>query len=93
MKCLKTIYDDRYHLHLGYYENGFDIEAIAFKRKSQGIWDIFFDFEQYGLKAPVPATKLKGFGVRIFSIDVEEFDYNDVAKRFEQWLLNHRIIS
>ncbi|WP_425590059.1 DUF3986 family protein [Fictibacillus sp. S7] len=25
--CLKVLYDDRYHMHLGYYENGFDLEG------------------------------------------------------------------
>jgi len=35
------LYDDRYHLDLGYYQNGFDIEAIAFKRQSEKIWEIF----------------------------------------------------
>lgn len=89
---MKTLYDDKYHLHLGYYENGFDIESIAFKRQSQGIWDIFFDFEQYGLKTPVTATQLEGFGVRIFSIEIDELDYNDGAKQFEQWLSNQSII-
>jgi hypothetical protein len=87
-----VLYDDRYHLHLGYYENGFDLEAVAFKRQSQEFWDIFFDFEQYGLKKPAQETELKGFGIKIFSIEIEELDYNYGAKKFEQWLSNQRII-
>ncbi|MCI2257014.1 DUF3986 family protein [Domibacillus sp. PGB-M46] len=86
------LYDDRYHMHLGYYENGFDLEAIAFKRQSQEIWDIFFDFEQYGLKKPVQETELKEFSIKIFSIESKELDYNYGAKKFEQWLFNQRII-
>lgn len=44
------LYDEGYHLHLGYYENGYDLEAVAFKRKADDIWDVFFNFEQYGLR-------------------------------------------
>lgn len=86
------LYDDRYHIHLGHYENGFDLEAVAFKRQSQEIWDIFFDFEQYGLKNPVQDIELKGFGIRIFSIEIEELDYNYGVEKFEHWLSNRRII-
>ncbi|WP_186580202.1 DUF3986 family protein [Aquibacillus kalidii] len=86
------LYDDRYHMHLGYYENGFDLEAIAFKRQAQEIWDIFFDFEQYGMKKTIQESELKGFGIKIFSIEMEELDYHFGAKTFEQWLTNQRII-
>lgn len=47
---MKVLYDDRYHMHLGYYEKGFDLEAVALKRQSQATWDVFFDFHFYGLK-------------------------------------------
>ncbi len=86
------LYEDRYHMHLGYYENGFDLEAVAFKRQSQEVWDIFFDFKEYGLKKPVQDTELKGFGIRVFSIEIEELDYNFGAKKFKQWLSNQKII-
>ncbi|WP_420797606.1 DUF3986 family protein [Cytobacillus firmus] len=29
---------------------------------------------------------LKGFGTRIFSVEIEELDFNDGSKNFEQWL-------
>ncbi|MDM5338504.1 DUF3986 family protein [Fictibacillus enclensis] len=86
------LYDDRYHMHLGYYENGFDLEAVAFKRQSQEIWDIFFDFEHYGLNNAVQEAESNGFGIKIMSIEIEELDYNYGAKKFEQWLSNQRII-
>jgi hypothetical protein len=44
------------------------------------------------LKNPVQEIELKGFGIRIFSIEIEELDYNYGAKKFEQWLSNQRII-
>jgi len=87
-----VLYDDNYHLHLGYYENDFDLEAVAFKRQSQNIWDIFFDFEQYDLKKPSQGNELKGFGTKIFSIEIEELDDHYGGKKFEQWLLNYGIV-
>ena len=47
---MEYLYDDKYHLHLGYYEDNCDYESIAFKRQSEDIWDIFFDFKGYGIK-------------------------------------------
>jgi hypothetical protein len=37
------------HLHLGYYQERHDLEAIAFKRKEIHTWDIYFDSDQYNL--------------------------------------------
>ncbi|WP_453996185.1 DUF3986 family protein [Bacillus nitroreducens] len=86
------LYDDRYHFHVGYYENGYDLEAVAFKRQSQGIWDIYFDIEHYGYKNNVQDVELKNFGIRIFSIENKELDYHDAAKKFEQWLVSQKMI-
>ncbi|TWE08005.1 uncharacterized protein DUF3986 [Neobacillus bataviensis] len=41
---MDILYDDKYHLYSGYYENNFNYEAIAFKRQLEDVWDIFFDF-------------------------------------------------
>ncbi|XQY90163.1 DUF3986 family protein [Metabacillus sp. HB246100] len=87
------IYDDKYHLHIGYYEDGFDLQAVAFKRQSQDIWDIFFDFEQYDFNNTVSKTVLKGFGYHIFSIETEDLDYQYGALVFEQWLFNQRLVG
>ncbi|WP_240733064.1 DUF3986 family protein [Jeotgalibacillus sp. S-D1] len=86
------LYDDRYYLHLGYYENGYDLEAIAFKRKSQGVWDIFFDFERYGLENPNEKNELNEFGIKIFSIEIQELDVDYGEVRYKQWLSDQEII-
>ncbi|MDQ0229037.1 DUF3986 family protein [Metabacillus malikii] len=87
------VYDDRYHLHIGYYENGHDIEAIALKRLNEDIWDIFFDFEFYGFQVPTEKSeRLEYFGIKIFSIENEELDYFDGARKFEQWLLTNNLL-
>lgn len=85
---MKVLYDDRYHMHLGYYEKGFDLEAVALKRQSQATWDVFFDFHFYGLKKTIHENDifLKDFGTKIFSVEIEELDFNDGSKKFEQWL-------
>ncbi|MGE6753818.1 DUF3986 family protein [Rossellomorea sp. NPDC071047] len=87
-------YDDKYHLHLGYYENNCDYESIAYKRLSEDVWDIFFDFEQYGLKNTIEENELslEGFGTRIFSISGNDLTYETGVKRFEEWLAIQKII-
>ena len=52
----------------------------------------FFDFKQYSLKSSVQDNELIGFGIRIFSIGIENLDNHFGAKRFKQWLANERII-
>ncbi|PCK20794.1 hypothetical protein CEY02_11695 [Bacillus pumilus] len=42
--------DDTMHLHVGYYENGFDYEGVFFKSLDTGKWLLFFDHESYGIQ-------------------------------------------
>lgn len=67
---------DRLHL---------DLEAVAFKRQSQEMWAIFFDFEQYGLTKL--AKRPKGVWHENFSIEIEELYYNYGVKKLEQWVI------
>ena len=91
---MDILYDDEYHLHLGYYEDNRDYESIAFKRQSEDIWDIFFDFKQYGFKKITPENELtlEPFGTSIFSICNKELDYHFGVQRFKQWLSLNKII-
>ncbi|USK33430.1 DUF3986 family protein [Bacillus sp. F19] len=91
---MDILYDDKYHLHLGYYKNDFDYESIAYKRQSEDVWDIFFDFKQYGLKntAQVNELTLEGFGTRIFSISGNDLNYDIGVQKFEKWLSIQKII-
>ena len=43
---MDKVYDERYHLHLGYYENNCDYESVAFKRKTEDIWDIYYKWQK-----------------------------------------------
>lgn len=91
---MDILYDAKYHLHLGYYENNCDYESIAFKRQSEDIWDIFFDFNGYGIKNIIPKNELtlEPFGTRIFSIYNKEIDYDIGVQQFKQWLFINKII-
>lgn len=86
-------YDDKYHLHLGYYENECDYESIAYKRLSEDVWDVFFDFKQYGLENTTEKMiSLEEFGTGIFSIRGNDLSYETGVKRFEEWLAMQKII-
>ncbi|MCS0822568.1 DUF3986 family protein [Cytobacillus firmus] len=91
---MDNLYDDKYHLHLGYYQDDCDYESIAFKRKSEDIWDIFFDFKAYGIKNNIPENELtlNSYGTRIFSIRNKEIDYDSGVYQFKQWLSINKII-
>lgn len=91
---MDILYDDKYHLHLGYYQDNCDYESIAFKRQSEDIWDIFFDFKGYGIKNNTPENELtlNSYGTRIFSIRNKEIDYDSGVHQFKQWLSINKII-
>ncbi|MGP1909716.1 DUF3986 family protein [Metabacillus sp. JX24] len=91
---MEVRYDERYHLHIGYYENERDFESVALKRETEDIWDVYFDFKQYGLKSVSSENSetIKDFGTRIFSMHVGDLEYAAGAERFEKWLVNQKII-
>ncbi|MEH7255736.1 DUF3986 family protein [Neobacillus niacini] len=91
---MDILYDNKYHLHLGFYEDNCDYESIAFKRQSKDIWDIFFDFKGYGIKNITPESELTlgPFGTRIFSIYNKEIEYDNGVQQFKQWLSINKII-
>ena len=91
---MDILYDNRYHLHLGLYEDNCDYESIALKRQFEDIWDIFFDFKGYGIKYTTPNNKLtlEPFGTRIFSIYSKEMEYDMGVQQFKQWLTINKII-
>ena len=37
-------YDDSVHLHLDYFGTECDMESIAYKRKNEDVWDVYFNF-------------------------------------------------
>ncbi|MDP7981533.1 DUF3986 family protein [Bacillus sp. WLY-B-L8] len=92
---MNSIYDSKYHLHLGYYEQGNDFEAIAYKKNQTNIWDVFFDFEMYNLKIPEKYKDqyYEKYGVKIFSICTDDLDYTLGSNEFKKWLIQLKIIQ
>jgi hypothetical protein len=43
-------FDERYHLHVGYYRENHDIEAVFFKVKEENVWCLFFESEFYNIE-------------------------------------------
>ncbi len=67
------------HWHIGYYENGFDIECVAYRRPD-GTWDLFFDdCQDLGLFSP--GHPRLDFGAFLFSTDE-----NMAERRFRVWV-------
>jgi hypothetical protein len=91
---MDLVYDDRYHLHLGYYENNCDYESVAYKRQSEDVWDIYFDFKQYEIEVITEGNEftIESLGTRIFSIYDKELDYKIGVQKFKKWLSLHKII-
>ena len=76
-------YDSRYHLHLGYYENSHDLEAVALKQENEAVWDVFFNCND---------EQSDEFGTRIFSITQDDLDYGTGSSLFARWLAKHGYI-
>ena len=90
---MDILYDNRYHLHLGFYEDNCDYESIALKRQFEDIWDIFFDFKGYGINNTLNnELTLESFGTRIFSIYNKEIEYDVGVQQFKHWLFINKII-
>lgn len=43
-------YDDSVHLYLDYFGTECDMESIAYKRKNEDVWDVYFNFGVYGIQ-------------------------------------------
>lgn len=81
-------YEKDLHLHLGYYEGGYDIEGIALKVAEKDEWRVFFDFGQYGF--PVPIGLERGneepYGVHIFTVSDEQVNNGEVQGMFRSFV-------
>jgi hypothetical protein len=88
---MDNIYED-VHLHLGYYQEGHDLEAIAFKRKGIHTWDIYFDSDQYNLPIDKGSNYTPYFGYKILVVHSQELTYEEGSLKFEKWLRENSII-
>jgi hypothetical protein len=79
-------YNPDKHWHIGYYNDGYDIEAIGIQRLDNGTWDVFFndfkdDSECETLFGDSAVHKEYYFGIFLFNAKEEE-----VEAKFKQWV-------
>ncbi|MCA1060304.1 DUF3986 family protein [Rossellomorea aquimaris] len=89
------IFDDRYHLHVGYYKNQKDLEAIFLKVKDQNIWCMFFENDYYKLnlsKEAYPTIKNFGLMIGIYLIESEDLSVEQGSELFEKFLNDQNIV-
>ena len=68
-------FDDNYHLHVGYYEDGYDLEAVFFKVKDEDKWCMFFDNDSYNiLFNDKHYQRYEDFGLLINQYQIKEED-------------------
>jgi hypothetical protein len=89
------IFDDRYHLHVGYYKNQKDLEVIFLKVKDQNIWCMFLENDFYKLnisEEEYPAIKDFGLLIGIYLIESEDLSMEQGSELFEKFLNDQNII-
>jgi hypothetical protein len=89
------IFDDRYHLHVGYYKNQKDLEAIFLKVKDQKIWCMFLENDFYKLnlsEEEYPAVKDFGLLIGIYLIESEDLSVEQGSELFEKFLNDQNIV-
>jgi hypothetical protein len=71
------------HIHLGYYENEYNIEAIAFLNENEN-YDVFFDdYQDEGL-CDSTYDRHDIFGAFLFQVK----DEDEGLRRFHEWIEN-----
>ncbi len=91
---MKSIYEQHQHAHLGYYENGYDLEAIGYKKVGIDEWDIFFEPEHYkNISVPQDFLYVLGYGHKIGVIYANDLSFEEGAVFLEKWLREIKIIS
>ncbi|MGM9988248.1 MAG: DUF3986 family protein [Bacillaceae bacterium] len=89
-------YDKTCHWHIGYYSEQVDFEAIAYKYEDKDIWDVFFEFEEYGLVVPEKYKDcfFEHYGYMVFSFyGTREVKEEIGMAVFEKWLRENGILK
>ncbi|KEP25061.1 MULTISPECIES: DUF3986 family protein [Bacillus] len=86
--------DDTMHLHVGYYEHGFDYEGVFYKSLESGRWLLFFDYKSYGITLLKRYDKYDNLGLLIGEYPIEDDDIEDEGhKLFERFLKENSIVK
>lgn len=89
-------FDSNQHLHIGYYENGYDLEAVAYKVLDEDKWIVFWPKDQkYEFNRKILSScKFHPYhGYEIFAIQQEDLSYKTGCNQFADWLKAAGIIE
>ncbi|MFJ8453115.1 DUF3986 family protein [Bacillus paramycoides] len=89
-------YDFNQHYHIGYYEDGHDLEVTAYKRINEPIWDTYIpQYEADDFYKKVEKMKLgeyiDDYGIKVYSFS-DDIDDEEVRTIFEKWLKTNAIV-
>ena len=90
-------YETHQHMHIGYYEDGYDLEVTAYKKINKPIWDVFIEEYEVGFLYEF-ASKHKlgeyftGCGLKIFTIEDKDATEEQSRLIFEKWLKTNNIV-
>ena len=83
-------YDPNKHYHIGYYEDGYDLEVTAYKRINEPVWDAYIPhYEADDFYKKVEGMKLgkyiDDYGIMVYSFG-NDIDDDEARIIFEKWL-------
>ncbi|QFT90776.1 hypothetical protein FIU87_19200 [Bacillus sp. THAF10] len=89
------LFDDRYHMHAGYYKDGHDLEAVLFKVKNKDMWCMFFQNDLYQLnitEQSYPSVQNFGLLVGIYTINTNDLTEEKATELLEAFLKEQKLI-
>ena len=88
-------FDDSLHLHVGYYEDGKDLEGIFFKVLGEPKWCLFFDQDFYQLKVSGTYSYNSSFGLLVDTISTlnQELTYERGCLLFRRFLELEKLLD
>ncbi|WP_192797641.1 MULTISPECIES: DUF3986 family protein [unclassified Bacillus (in: firmicutes)] len=89
-------YDPSQHYHIGYYEDGYDLEVTAYKRINEPVWDAYIPHYEAGdFYKKVEKMKLgeyvDDYGIMVYSFS-NDMDDEEARIIFENWLKTNGIV-
>jgi hypothetical protein len=89
-------YDPSQHYHIGYYEDGHDLEVTAYKRINEPVWDAYIPYyEVDDFYKKVEKMKLgeyiDDYGIMVYSFS-NDIDDEEARIIFEKWLKKNGIV-
>lgn len=88
-------FEENQHLHVGFYDNGFDLEGIFLKVENKDKWCLFFNSTFYNMTMKNNYDLFDthfGYMVREYEIKEVDLTYEKSSKLFKEFLLEEGLI-